>query len=66
MFTRDTQQKPKKSVAQIHRINTNSTAGIPVLPVKNPIEPKIAIASVICSIGTPFKFITSLKLLSFI
>ena len=52
----------KKSVAQIQRTKTSSTAGSPVCVVKNPIDPKIAIETVNFTIepmfmGTPPTFL---------
>ena len=46
---------PKKSVAQIQRTNTSSTAGRPVFVVKKPIDPKIAIERVNFKIEPMFK-----------
>lgn len=46
---------PKKTVAQIQRTNTSSTAGRPVCVVKKPIDPKIAIEMVNFKIETMFK-----------
>ena len=51
---------PKKSVAQMHLMNTSSTAGIPVCIVKNPMEPKIAMEIVSLIIAAIFNILPPL------
>ncbi len=51
---------PKKSVAQMHLMNTSSTAGIPVCIVKNPMEPNIAIEIVSLIIAAIFNILPPL------